>query len=330
MAGFNFNDLPPLPGERKPAQPQTQTRTSGAAFADLPALPTPTPVSTPAPASTGGGSSNDLPQVTEAPKPETAVESPGLAAPLPTMPASLTTTRPSPSPNDGHKAGTLAGAAVAPNGVSPQAEDADAQMRRDLWKYGMQLSMHRAYEIDRENRAEARKVQSGGWQFTGGRVNYNIKNYGSYTPPQTSFLDMLKPFDDGSANRYASTYIGHGELLPHGLGSDWGRYLQSTEQNMKKMYPGKSWDDLTAAEKDRVTNAPEGSTHKSVKEIMDERRGLPALVTRVGPGDTFIRPGKVEGAFVDEAGKYNGPGEGGVSITPSVLTGEERRRYGRR
>lgn len=263
-------------------------------------------------------------QTTEAPTVVRAVETPTTKPPA--LPAVVT---PSPSANDGHKAGTLAGPAVAPGGVSPQAEDADAQMRRDLWKYGMQLTMQRAFEIDRENRAEARKVRSGGWSFTGGHVNYNIKNYGSYTPPQTSFLDMLKPFDDGSATRYASTYIGHGELLPHGLGSDWGRYLQSTEKNMKKMYPGKSWDDLTSAEKDRVTNAPEGSTHKSTKEIMDERRALRAPSGfALGSGD-FILPGKVQGAFIDAEGKYTGPGEGKVRITPSVDE-DERRKNGQR
>lgn len=235
---------------------------------------------------------------------------------------------PSPSANDGHKAGTLTGPAVAPGGVSPQAEDADAQMRRDLWKYGMQLTMQRAFEIDRENRAEARKVRSGGWQFTGGHVNYNIKNYGSYTPPQTSFLDMLKPFDDGSATRYASTYIGHGELLPHGLGDDWGRYLQSTEKNMKKMYPGKSWDDLTAAEKDKVTNAPEGSTHKSVKEIMDERRNRPPSWSM--PGHGYILPGGLNGLPAPAHPTEGRPlKRGEVVISPSAGE-DERRKNGQR
>ena len=170
----------------------------------------------------------------------------------------------------------------------------------------MKLSMDRAFDIDRENRAQARKIKSAGWQMTGGHVDYNRVQ----TSAPLDYAAFLRPFDAPAKTTMPSgTFVGIQNWDQTFHNPDQGKYLASTtkavlgmeslqkfvttDKNGVKSFSAdafdKAWDSLSAKQKDEITgsykrenvthaSASEGNPYQSASMVLDEgRRFAPGL-----------------------------------------------------
>ena len=221
---------------------------------------------------------------------------------------------------DGHHRDELSWPSVSGPGRSAESEDADAEAIRDLWTYGMKLNMDRAFDIDKENRAQARKIKSAGWQTTGSHVDYNyVRTSGSSTASSVDYTAMLRPFDAPSGTTMPSgAFIGIQNWDGAFHNEDYGKYLESTskamlgmeslqkytlvDENGVKSFPAdgfeEAWNSLTAKQKDEITGSyrDRNITHASASE------GNPYKVTTYADGSVSLPSGHIlaEGQRFDD------------------------------